>query len=347
MRINVFDKEFVRIGILTTYVSLIWNEDYQNYDSFILHARDITENVKLLKNGNFLVPDGKETAGVITEVVIDSTDKTIMAMGYTTGYLLDQRIVAVTNNTVNAESGMRNIVSNNIRGFNDISVAPSKGYADTFEIQHTYTEVPVALNEIAVGSGLGWKMRFDHRNKKHVFEVYKGVDRRQTQNVNTQAVFSDELRNLNNIVIDDDITLFKNYAYVAGAGEGVDRKIVEVGTAVGRDRHEMFVDARDLQPEENETENSFDYEERLKNRGISKLNERIQRQSFEIYIDYLDFGTRYNLGDYISCRSRKYNVTLSVRIQKYTDVVENNTKITSLTLGTPRLDVIGYDRLVK
>jgi len=345
MKIHVFNSDFVHIGILLTYMSLIWNEDYQNYDSFILHARDTAQSVELLRNGNFLVPDGKDTSGIITEVVTDSRERTIMAMGYTSGYLLEQRIIMTTNNTVNAIDGMRNIVSNNLRGVDDIVVDNTGNYDDVFEIQHTYTTLPEAINEICVGSGLGWRMRFDLPNKKHVFEVYKGVDRRYTQTTNVQAVFSDELRNLYNIVIDDDNTFFKNVAIVAGAGEGANRKVIEVGNATGKDRHELFVDARDLQPEGSETVNSPAYINRLTNRGVSKLNDYIRRQSFEIDIDYNDFGIRYSLGDYISCRSQKYDVLLSVRIQKYTDVVENNTKTTSLTLGAPRLDALGAEKL--
>ncbi|MDT2284838.1 hypothetical protein P7H17_00070 [Paenibacillus larvae] len=46
----------------------------------------------------------------------------------------------------------------------------------------------------------------------------------------------------------------KNIAVVAGQGEGEDRKIVTVGTSTGLNRHEMFVDARDVGTQEEGSE---------------------------------------------------------------------------------------------
>ena len=61
--------------------------------------------------------------------------------------------------------------------------------------------------------------------------------------------------------------------FVQGAGEGDERATVWVGdvNATGSDRREMYVDARDVQPEDGETSTSQSYLEKLADRGGEKL----------------------------------------------------------------------------
>ena len=60
-------------------------------------------------------------------------------------------------------------------------------------------------------------------------------------------------------------TDYANIALVQGAGEGDERATVWVGdvNATGSDRREMYVDARDVQPEDGETSTSQSYLEKL------------------------------------------------------------------------------------
>src|SRR5699024_553894 len=78
---------------------------------------------------------------------------------------------------------------------------------------------------------------------------------------------------------------YKNFAVVAGQGEGADRRIVTVGDAVGKDRRVLFVDARDVEEETDEEDPQpipvHEIAERLRNRGKQKLAEYEQ----EIYLE--------------------------------------------------------------
>lgn len=82
-------------------------------------------------------------------------------------------------------------------------------------------------------------------------------------------------------------TNYANVALVQGAGEGDERATVWVGNvdATGSDRREMYIDARDLQPEDGETSTSQSYLEKLADRGGEKLLGQLRTGSIEFDVD--------------------------------------------------------------
>jgi hypothetical protein len=92
-----------------------------------------------------------------------------------------------------------------------------------------------------------------------IFEQYVPVDHRVgNTSGNDPVIFDTELNNVENIVYEIDATKAKTMAVVAGQDSGDDRKVVEVGDldSIGIDRNELYVDARDLQKQE---DNSFEF----------------------------------------------------------------------------------------
>ena len=78
-------------------------------------------------------------------------------------------------------------------------------------------------------------------------------------------------------------TDYANVALVQGTGEGDKRATVWVGdvNATGSDRREMYIDARDVQPEDGETSTSQSYLEKLADRGGEKLLSQLRTGSIE------------------------------------------------------------------
>jgi hypothetical protein len=327
------------LGALPSFISLSWGENYQNKGVFTLLANDTKENIELLKEGYYLYKAGKKTAMVIKYLKFDRDKQEIEVHGYTTLEIIDRRGLLGAKFIRNAEQDMKEALLDNLRGLQRISVSENKGFEETYNGQfsnHSFLEIfPVICSQ----TELGITMLFDHRNKQHIFEVYKGVDRTWGQRINTPVLFSDDWGNLQNTVIIDDNSLFKNVAYVFGAGEGAEREMVEVGTAQGDDRYELFVDARDLQPEEEQT--IEEYRQILTTRGIAKLNEHIRRLNFSAEVDAADFGVKYDLGDKITAKNNKYGITLDTRIMQYNQIIENNMSRVQLTLGEPEITAIG------
>jgi len=105
---------------------------------------------------------------------------------------------------------------------------------------------------------LSIKLWYDFNSNQIVFNVWQGLDRVDTQNENTWAIFS---RNFENILDDEysiDSTKYRNFAYVKGEFEiksppdedgnvTITKKIIEQTVdrvQEGEERREIYVDAR-------------------------------------------------------------------------------------------------------
>lgn len=126
---------------------------------------------------------------------------------------------------------------------------------------------------------------------------------------------------------------YRNVALVAGEGEGVDRKKVTIGEGVGLDRYELYVDARDLQKEEM---TEAEYRNKLIDRGNSKLSEHKDIQTFDSKINLnsnLKYKVDFDLGDKVTCVSKKWGVTIDTRITEIEEVYEESGKQVNVTFG--------------
>jgi hypothetical protein len=124
---------------------------------------------------------------------------------------------------------------------------------------------------------------------------------------------------------------YKNVAVVAGALIDGERVTVVAGdtAAVGVSRREMYVDARDIQPEEGETRE--EYEARLIRRGEKKLSERIKIVNTNFSILKEDVS----LGDLVLLTPTYKDETLQARVTSITYKSQNNTMQKIIGIGQP------------
>jgi phosphoribosyl-ATP pyrophosphohydrolase len=148
---------------------------------------------------------------------------------------------------------------------------------------------------------------------------------------NQNLVFSENFGNVsvNSVSMSTETT--KNYAIVLGAGDGENRKIVYVDKTHGQDRREIIIDAKDIQMEENETEES--YNSRLVARGVEKLLEKSGTYSFSFTPHKMDFGVKYDLGDILIVYLSDYGLKLQARVSKFTQKSQNNKMDTTINVG--------------
>ena len=123
-------------------------------------------------------------------------------------------------------------------------------------------------------------------------------------------------------------------AVVQGAGEGANRATVTVGLtdAAGADRRELYVDARDVQPDEEkgETNTSPDYLQRLMDRGTNKLLEQLRTGSIEVSLD-----ADLSPGDVAICTLPELGYKATVRVADVITQSQSDGTTRTLRLGTP------------
>lgn len=111
-----------------------------------------------------------------------------------------------------------------------------------------------------------------------------------------------------------------NVGIVAGEGEGSAREIVVLnGSLSGMARKELYVDARDLQSEnDGVTMTAAEYTQALENRGISKLAEKQSVLLLDGDIDaesrLFTLGTDYQNGDIVNVYSELYGLSYNATL---------------------------------
>ena len=183
-----------------------------------------------------------------------------------------------------------------------------------------------------------------------------GINQRQTDfqpchfifiihfDVNSWAIFSDSFYNVKNAVYDRDESECKNFAYVAGEGEGAARVIVEVDirSNPNEERRELYVDARDLQStytDDNGSEHTYtqaQYRQLLRQRGLEKLAEYEKVETVNSDVDpdaNLVYMTDFDLGDLCTYRYTDVGIETTKRITEIQEVYEGSKQTLSVVFG--------------
>ena len=343
MELYVLDDKFKVLGIIDNYECLMWQRNYYKSNTFSMQIIPTFEQFELLKKGNILlkIDDTKEAMYIDHRELEENEEgiEVLVVSGYSLTQWLDRRITLYKEvEKGNAETVIRNYVNrhcinpveanrridNLIQGI-DNSLGPAINYSSHYKQLLDEAEAISKANE------LGYKIDLDLDNKQYVFEVYQGLDRTIKQNANSKAIFSTEFENVTNQKYIDSDNNYRNMVLVAGAGEGVHRKTLTLGTEnKGLDRYELFVDARDISDtkQQGEDEASIpieEYNKLLEVRGKEKLSECTKVETFDctlINVNSLIYRVDFDLGDKVSIINKKWGLMLNERIVSITETYD-------------------------
>ena len=342
MSLELYTPDYSNRYEITHAISVQMSEYYNDVGKLILVVPVNDYNIKAIKNNGILYDTQKKIAFIIKNVKTDTPQNRITANGYTTNHMLESRVIAFSVAVSNVESGVYSVVNENLRGMQRVATAPAKGLTEKTEISLYGGTVLEQIMPVLSSVDLGHRMVWNHRTEQHVFEVYKGVD--LTTGIHS-VVFSDEQGTARDLVINDDASIFKNVAYVTAKYKSGDteKQLVEiVGDATGDDRHEQWFEIS-LTAEEGETEAQF--RSRMRVHGAMELGKLIRRQSFSVVIDAAELGVLYNIGDLVSCVSKRFGVKFNARISGMKYKKDANGESTEVVLGEPKLTAIGEVKL--
>lgn len=345
MELFIFNREIEFQGIFESYYSFIWRRKYHQAGEFELHCLLTDNTLKLLKKGNIITKKDDLEAAYITyrNLTQDEEGQEVLEVrGHFLTNYLGQRIIwgrAVFDSEI--ENAMRLLVHyqainplNEDRKINNLILNNSKGFSQRIKYQVSNRNLLDELERLSNVSGLGYRIILDWQNKRFLFDVYKGLDRTVNQSTNPRAIFSTQFENVLSQDYMETVDKFKNVALIAGEGEGVERKTVSIGEGIGLDRHELFVDAKDLQQEELGEE---EYLEQLEQRGKTELSEYQEIISFDSLVNLqsnLTYKKDYDLGDIVTTTNRKWGLTLHSRITEIEEIYEADGMRLNAVFGT-------------
>lgn len=340
------DNTFEAIGGINQFTSLIWPDKFNGYATFELNAPITQENKELFKEDN-IIWCGGDNAAKIEIVQLDKNDsgeKVFKIKGRTLEQILETRIIWGTYYCSNkcASTAMYEIVKmqcvNPIDAYRKIpflECANDEKLGKNISFQKTGGEVYEAIESIAQDANLGFDILFRPKEKKLIFKVTEGIDRTGIGQVDIskQVLFSTDLEDILESSYYKNNQDVKTLAYVAGEGEGPERKYIVSGNSAikGFARKELYVDARDIQSEISNEDGSTTsisgeaYNDLLNDRGNEKLSECILAESFEVKVRIVGnthyiYGIDYLKGDKVVIQDNETGIEV---IAKITEITEN------------------------
>ena len=334
MSLIIYSPDYSDRNEIANAISVQYSVYYNDIGKLILDVPINDYNIAILQNNSILYDTDKKLAFIIKNAKTDTKQNRITANGFTTNWLINKRIIATPMAVRNIESDVYSIVNDNARGMTRIATAPLKGLTERTVLTLYGGAILDQVKPVLSNAGLGQRMTWNHRTNQHTFEVYKGEDLTTGMHA---VVFSDEQGTARDLVINDDESDFKNVGY--GVAEYNETEIVEVvGDATGDDRHEAWFEIG-LSAEEGETEAQF--RERLRNHILMELGKKIRRLSFSVTVDPSELGKLYNIGDIVSCVSKRFGVRFNARISGMKYKKDGKSESTEVILGEPILTAIG------
>ena len=160
-------------------------------------------------------------------------------------------------------------------------------------------------------------------------------------------VFSDGFRNLNKVEASCDTSNAKNYAVVAGEGEGADRKVAYADLSNGGYKKQLFVDAKSerYDPEKQTQE---EYLESLRQKGYDQLLRYQETQNINIDVSQSTFQylRDFDLGDLVDAAVEDIGLALQARIVSIHEVLKQNNQTVTIELGDKKLTTLQKARLI-
>lgn len=345
----IFNPQLIRLDIIDSAEGVSWLEKFSDAGTFELWCPITDKNVDLLQEGN-LVWKGGKSVGVI-EYKGFSTDsegsKILDIKGRLAECFLDRRIVFprldISGKTsfVMQQLVLQNFVTPTAaqRVFPFLAVSTEESYGSEILYQNTGAEILSELVSLSELDSLGFRLEFLPRERKLLFRVYASVDRTIDQTEVPPVLFSTELDDILDSEYQLNVAEVKNVAYVAGEGEGAERKVEIVGSAEGMERRELYVDARDLQSEKEDGTviEESQYRAILAERGNLKLEDYKTVESFSASIrvsggSYV-FGQDYNLGDIVTVYDSRLKVRANAIVTEVEETADGSGETFELTIG--------------
>ena len=374
--IEVLDSYFAKKDILRKYTYAQYIDCFRDVGTFEIHAQLIEENLYLLDRTEqyyVLFYDGnKPIVGKVEDVKRESDeqyDTIIKLTGRLASVLFMQRVVngtqkfsgktyqrvkeLVTSNLIQSDKAERN-VNITINLLNE-SIMQGKASQEDKQVTGGYVwdEMQSSLETDSFGIDFYPVLSTPTGENKTnitswVLDISPGNDRRKGNTEgNTPIVFSQQLSNIERTDYERNVKDYRNVAYVAGEGEENERKWYEVEinqnieqkVLTGWGRKELWIDARDIQSENEEGTKLTDeeYEALIEQRANEKASENTVQEIYEATKTEADkrykYGVDFFKGDWVTVEDRNLNIVVDAQITEVIHTIQGSREIVDITFS--------------
>lgn len=373
MIIEVLDSNLKKIDIVRKYTFVQYTECFRDIGTFKILLRNEAENLYLLDSTEqyYFLFDSKVLGRVDNIEKSDDSeyDKTIEVSGKLAIVIFNERIVE---NTFKENAPSYVYVADMIKA----NMIESKTSNRNVNINITYDDA-VRLSHICTTAlrqttgGYVWetmKELFDTDSigcffypnvipvninstdsniESFEFTISAGVDRRRgNDDGNVAVVFSQSISNISRTDYKRDTEDYKNIAYIAGEGSGNERKWymyginedVETKLSTGWGRRELWIDARDIQSQNDDGSqmSEEEYQKLLKQRAMDRAKSNTVTVEYEatlIQDRQYRYGVDYKLGDWVTVLDNDLGVSIDAQVISVTTSITNDRIVYDVTLS--------------
>lgn len=323
------------------YINLQWNRKYYECGDFSIQMPASEYDSKM---AYIYCPDRPE-AGIVQKIEYteSSSGKMVQMSGFFLERILWDKIIYPTYYANgNLEDSARDIVNKYKDDIPLLEVGAktlsSEDVGESVIWQETGGQIGDVLYSRLQTQQMSQRCRYSYEDNKIYYEVWKGLDRTQDQDVNNFVVFSEVFRNIQQATVTTDNSNYKNFFVVAGVDEiendDSTRIVVEVDLSNGGYKRKLFVDQKSLTW--NQDEQSLDeYKQSLREKGIETSLDYVDTFNIEVTAQNTGFVyiEDYDLGDVCDVIITDLNLSLTARIIEIDEVVKQNQHNITLVLG--------------
>ena len=380
--VTILDDTMCIVDILRKYEYSQYEFKAREIGTFTINAMLDKENLYLMdKTKNYYVLLDNDVFGVIESVKRESdseTNKVFTIKGSLALKLLEYRVIKgqltfkgksykyieelVKQNLIMSDEENRNVAL--AVEFEDEERL--KNVCSTIDKQITGGSLWDEISEVAEADKLRIVLRpnvvvINRENPYNIdgwtLIIGAGEDRTRHRGnkVVSPVVFSQSLSNIANTDYTVDRSKLRNTVYIAGEGEGTDRKWYNIdvnsdvtfGERKGWNRRELWVDARDVQSEQdNKQLTDAEYEELMKQRADEKakdndLSEEYTATVTDITKQYT-YKKDYNIGDFVTIADEELGMEIDAQITNVIITRQDDRNIVDIefTYGSRIKDII-------
>lgn len=333
MNLVFLDSDFNMIKSVE-YINLQWNRRYYECGQFSVQilAKDYEDSFA------YVYRDTEIELGVVQKIEYTDSDRGELSQisGFFMESTLNDYILYPTFSfSGSVKDCISNILTKYCSGIPNLTIDTSQAPVSQISFQKTGEEIAAQLYSIMKKYEYSISLGYDYINNKLNFKVWTGVDR--TSEIAPifgvePAIFSQDWGHLKNLDVVKDTSNYKNYAVVAGSGEGTQRQIVFVDNSNGETLKKLYVDARDLQQEEGMSQQQ--YWDALAERGGEYLSnyKKILNINFDFIGDMI-YKKNFDLGDKCDIVLKNTSEVFQTRIIGIDELVKENRREIKLQFG--------------
>lgn len=330
----VLDTDFNKLGIIDSYISLIWTSKYYDAGDFEICMDINDKNRELIKKDYYIMRNDDENTGIIENIEIvknEDQQEMVIIKGRFLTSILGRRIIAdqtVLNTTVSA--GIAELINRNItvpvleaRKIENF-IMRSGEFSDRLNAQYTGKNLLEVIKEICLVYGIGFNVILNDK-KQFEFYLYKGVDRSYNQTENKYIIFSDEYDNLKSANYIEDYGEIVTDVLVAGEGEGAERRTLWVSKTsnIGLSRHEFYKDQRNISSNNGEISES-EYNLQLREEGLESLTTFTNSFEGQVYFDNIEYKKDLFLGDVCVIENSNWDIYINTRLVEVIESIDES-----------------------